>query len=32
VGTYRYPLVLAGVLTLSVFGFAVLKRDRYDVA
>ncbi len=32
VGTYRYPLVLAGVLTLSVFVFAVLKRDRYDVA
>ncbi len=32
VGTYRYPLLLAGVLTLSVFVFAVLKRDRYDVA
>jgi MFS family permease len=32
VSTYRYPLVLAGVLTLSVFVFAVLKRDRYDVA
>jgi MFS family permease len=32
VGTYRYPLVLAGVLTLSVFVFAILKRDRYDVA
>jgi MFS family permease len=31
VGTYRYPLVLAGVLTLSVFVFAILKRDRYDV-
>jgi MFS family permease len=31
-GTYRYPLLLAGVLTLSVFVFAVLKRDRYDVA
>ncbi len=32
VGTYRYPLVLAGVLTLSVFVFAIVKRDRYDVA
>jgi MFS family permease len=31
VGTYRYPLVLAGVLTLSVFVFAIVKRDRYDV-
>ena len=30
--TYRYPLVLAGILTLSVLVFAVLKRDRYDVA
>lgn len=30
--TYRYPLVLAGVLTLSVLVFAVLQRDRYDVA
>ncbi|MBE9032515.1 MFS transporter [filamentous cyanobacterium LEGE 11480] len=30
--TYRYPLVLAGMLTLGVLAFAILKRDRYDVA
>lgn len=29
--SYAYPLVLAGILTLSVLVFAIVKRDRYDV-